>query len=99
MTIMKTTALALLMVSSAGAWAQGLPCSDATEMARDLASRYNEIPTSYGLDVKGNLLTIFASPGGETWTALIIFPTGEGCIFSSGTQWEMGVPRETGEPS
>ena len=44
----------------------------------------------------GQLLDIFASPDGSTWTALTTSPAGLACVVASGKGWQQAP---TGEPT
>jgi hypothetical protein len=71
-------------------------CGDYAAIAAELAERYREQRIASGLDANGNVIAVFASRDGETYTVLRVQPTGPACIVSAGTSWE-ALP--TGEPA
>lgn len=80
-----------IAASSASAQsAQGLrmPCHDATEIAKQLSSKYEEAPVAFGLQSNGNLLQIYTSETKHTWTVVSTTPTGKSCIVAAGKRWE-----------
>jgi hypothetical protein len=80
-----------IATSSASAQsAQGLrmPCHDATEIAKQLSSKYEEAPVAFGLQSNGNLLQIYTSQTKHTWTVVSTTPTGKSCIVAAGKRWE-----------
>jgi hypothetical protein len=81
---------------SAPARAQQMPCAKLAEVTAGLAERYREKLVSAGLQANGQLLEIFASPDGATWTALTTSPAGLACMVATGKNWQQGEP---GEPS
>ena len=74
-----------------------MPCDKSQEVARQLSSRYDEAPIAFGLQSNGNLLQVYASEDGGTWTIVSTSPTGISCIVGAGKRWET-KPRPVKEP-
>ena len=84
------TLLVPLCVGAAepGSPAPRLLCHDYTEVARQLAARYEEAPVSLGLQANGDLLQVFASAKSGTWTIVSTSPSGRACVLAAGQKWE-----------
>jgi hypothetical protein len=65
-----------------------MPCHNATEIAKQLGSKYDEAPVAFGLQSNGNLLQIYASEDKGTWTVVSTTPAGLSCILAAGKSWE-----------
>lgn len=65
-----------------------LPCHNATEIAKQLNSKYDEAPVAFGVQSNGNLLQVYASKDQGTWTVVSTTPTGVSCIVAAGKRWE-----------
>jgi hypothetical protein len=89
-------ALALTVAGHGGAQAEQMPCAKLAELTAGLAEHYREKLVSAGLQANGQLLEIFASPDGSTWTALTTSPAGLACVVATGKSWQQGA---AGEPS
>ena len=89
-------ALLLLLFAAAapaGAAADGdqgqqLPCTRLDHLAGFLEQTYGERPVSAGLQANGQLLQIFASGAGGSWTAVATSPAGTACVVATGRRWE-----------
>jgi hypothetical protein len=68
--------------------AMHMPCHNATEIAKQLNSRYDESPVAFGLQSNGNLLQVYASEEKGTWTVVSTTPNGLSCIVAAGKSWE-----------
>jgi hypothetical protein len=91
LTISSLAAASCLAASAASAQsAEGMrvPCHDATEIARQLSSKYEEAPIAFGLQSNGNLLQIYTSASQHTWTVVSTTPNGKSCIVAAGKRWE-----------
>lgn len=75
------------------AQAQQLPCDSHATIAEKLAQQFREVIVSSGLTSSGNLFEIFASPGGETWTAVLAYPNGMACLVAEGEFWQVMAPK------
>ena len=85
--------LALGIGAATGASAARLVCGERAGMVQKLASQYDEAPVSMGVAANGSLLQLLASPDGETWTLLLIRPSGIACIMATGESWDAVIPR------
>jgi hypothetical protein len=65
-----------------------VPCHNASEIAKQLNSRYDESPVAFGLQSNGNLLQVYASEDKSTWTVVSTTPQGLSCIVAAGKTWE-----------
>ncbi len=82
--------ICLTSTTASAQYAQGLriPCHDATEIAKQLSSKYEEAPIAFGLQSNGNLLQIYTSASKHTWTVVSTTPAGKSCIVAAGKRWE-----------
>ena len=69
-----------------------LPCFSHAEVARQLKGTYAEAPVSLGLQANGNLLQVFSSSEGGTWTIVSTSPDGMACVLAAGRDWERVRP-------
>jgi len=65
-----------------------MPCHNATEIAKQLSSKYDEAPVAFGLQSNGNLLQVYSSEEKDTWTVVSTTPGGMSCIVAAGKRWE-----------
>ena len=84
-------ALTILLASALPAWGQP-DCDEYRAVVKHLAEKYGEYLVAGGIAASGDKsLRIFASPRGETWTALEVsrFAGGQkwACMIESGTYW------------
>jgi hypothetical protein len=89
-------------------WTLALPLTAAAEPAcgrhadvlRELADRYKETPIALGLASNGNLLEVFSSDSGATWTIIVTSPDGTSCLVAAGQDWQPTQPvaRASGQP-
>ncbi len=78
--------------------AQGT-CAPRTDLARLLSQRHDETPVALGLASNGNLMEVFASRLGETWTLVMSMPNGISCVIAAGESWTRRLPQVAGEIS
>ena len=64
-----------------------MPCSDYPRILDQLGARWAEQPISIGMQSNGNLLEVFASSEGNTWTIVSLAPTGTACVVAAGSDW------------
>jgi hypothetical protein len=81
-------AFASTAVAQAPQTGMRMPCHNATEIAKQLSSKYEEAPVAFGLQSNGNLLQVYASEGKGTWTVVSTTPAGMSCIVAAGKSWE-----------
>jgi hypothetical protein len=72
-----------------------MPCHNATEIAKQLSSKYDEAPVAFGLH--GNLLQVYSSESKDTWTVVSTTPGGLSCIVAAGKRWE-SLPFSKNDP-
>lgn len=94
-------ALAAVAMLWAGQAVAAVPCGDSASIVKQLAGKHNEAPVARGLQSNGSLMELYASPDGETWTAISTTPQGLSCIVASGKWLQMLPPviAETGSPT
>lgn len=63
------------------------PCAERAAVVAELA-RYDERPAMRALTERGQVIEIFASPGG-TWTAVATRPDGTSCVVALGQGFEV----------
>ena len=90
----------LLMLGSwfgtSPAGAQNL-CMSRTNVLKQLSSKYAETPISLGLEKSGDVIEIFSSGDGDTWTMVLTRPGGETCMIASGEAWQV-IPAKVSGP-
>jgi len=87
----------LLISSSAMAAQQPIPCGKFTVVARNLAQSFHEYPVARAISGEGRMLmVVFASKGGETWTAVGVGSDRVACIFGAGTDWQYNLSAADG---
>jgi len=62
-------------------------CGERDAIAQRLRAQYDERQVAVGMTSMGNLVEIFASPEGKTWTALLTQANGFACITAVGEDW------------
>ena len=78
--------------------AQG-SCAPRADLARVLSQQHSEAPVALGLASNGNLMEVFASKLGETWTLVMSMPNGISCVVAAGESWSPRLPQVAGEMS
>ena len=64
-------------------------CAPYDQVAAKLAAEFHETRVQQGIVGEGRaLLAIFASPNGETWTAVMVRPDGLACMAAAGQDWQ-----------
>lgn len=100
-TILQATA-AVALISAAGCDVEArearMPCAPATEIMKQLSSKYDEAPVAFGLQSNGNLLQVYSSNTKGTWTVVTTTPGGLSCVVAAGRNWE-SLSVLTGEPA
>ncbi|MFH1806816.1 MAG: hypothetical protein ABID63_18200 [Pseudomonadota bacterium] len=59
-------------------------CMPVDSMITGLAQQHGETPVARGVLFNGNLLLVFATPDGATWTHVVVTPGGVACSVASG---------------
>ena len=63
-------------------------CIPYDRMRDDLLRKYQEKPHGHGISGDGELMELYVSPDGETWTIIQVKPqTGLACPRAFGTDW------------
>lgn len=82
-------ALGLLAVVALPATAAEPVCGSRTDVAKKLAKDFSEKPTAMGLASNGNVIEVYSSIKGDTWTIVMSTPAGQSCLMAAGQAWEM----------
>ena len=97
-------ALGLSVFAAAPAAAQAPPagelqpaCQTHDEIMQMLNQKFAELPAALGLQSNGQLIQVFASKDGTTWTIVTTRPDGVSCIVALGRNWE-SMPDPVLEP-
>ncbi len=93
-----TVAAFLVGFAAAPGFAQGA-CAPRADLARVLSQRHSEAPVALGLASNGNLMEVFASDLGETWTLVMSMPNGISCVVVAGEGWTPRLPQVAGKIS
>ena len=60
--------------------------------AEAVSERYKEAPVALGLASNGDLLEVFSSDNGSTWTIIVTSPNGTSCLVAAGQDWQPAKP-------
>ena len=63
-------------------------CTEREQVTTHLAKKYSEAPVAIGMVSNGNILEVFSSEHGETWTVTMTTPQGLTCLIAGGDTWE-----------
>jgi hypothetical protein len=94
--VLGTTALALGLVLAAGMAQAQTACSTHAAISETLAAGYGESPVAGGLSISGDLVQVFATADGETWTLVRVRPDGTSCVIGAGRFWHVPTLPPTG---
>jgi hypothetical protein len=81
----------LILPLSAAAKAEPA-CGHHADVLKQLSERYKEAPVALGLASNGNLLEVFSSDSGSTWTIIVTSPNGTSCLVAAGQDWQPAKP-------
>lgn len=89
--VMSLVLAVLMLVSSQQASAQDA-LAEPYGLSRDeivvrLDAGYAEAPVAGGITANGNILEVFASPGGASWTMIVTRPDGMSMVVAEGEGW------------
>ena len=73
-----------------------ISCGSHEEISGKLADRFSEAAVGIGLTSTGEVIEIFASSDGETWTIVMTRPDGTSCLMAAGSTWEAIDPGPRG---
>lgn len=85
-----TTTAALMVASSCTpmpAFAQ-MVCGQRPRVLNELASKYHERPTAYGIANNGAAVELLKTEDGKTWSIIVTYPNGKSCALATGSDWE-----------
>lgn len=68
-------------------------CLKRESVVEFLSSKHKEQPQYAGIAASGNILEVFTSLDGLTWTVTITSPTGISCVTASGESW-VDIPKK-----
>ena len=69
-----------------------ISCGSHAEISGKLADRFSEAAVAMGLTSTGEVIDIFTSSDGETWTIVMTRPDGTSCLMAAGRTWEAIEP-------
>lgn len=69
---------------------QGM-CLPTRDVATRLKQTFGEVPSAGGLTEDGNLLQVYASIEGQSWTLVLTTPSGVSCVLAAGESWNPAV--------
>ena len=88
MRIATAAAVFSLSLFAAAATNAAVPsCAPQEAIVAGLANQYSEASLGYGVAPTNQMVEIFASEGGETWTVVVHNPNGQSCIVAHGQNW------------
>jgi hypothetical protein len=93
-------AMTLLAAPPYAAAAEPMSCSTRADLLDHLSVNYKEVPAAVGLADNGELLEVFVSIDGGTWTVAFTRPDGLSCMIATGQHWQ-DLPRiaESDDPA
>lgn len=62
-------------------------CMPRDGLLERLGQKYREKPIAAGLANNGQVVELFSSGGGLTWTLVVTTPSGISCLIASGQAW------------
>ncbi len=57
------------------------------QVVAQLGARYKEAPVAGGIAANGNILEVFASADGRSWTIIVTRPDGMSSVIAQGEGW------------
>jgi hypothetical protein len=66
----------------------GRACHQRTDLTEMLNQRYAEQQSALGVQADGQLVEVFVSENGTSWTIVLTRPDGWSCIVAVGQHWE-----------
>lgn len=73
----------------------GPACVPRDVFVQGLKQEFHEAPVAMALTEDGQLLEVFASQEGNSWTIAITLPSGMSCLVLSGSDWQAKLPQLT----
>ncbi|HSR54742.1 MAG TPA: hypothetical protein VLN73_00770 [Alphaproteobacteria bacterium] len=65
------------------------PCTDRSNVVKQLSAQYSEKPVAMGLANNGGIIELLHSKDRTTWTLIITMPNGQTCPVAAGESWEV----------
>jgi hypothetical protein len=57
------------------------------QIVAQLGARYKEVPVAGGIATNGNILEVFSSADGRSWTIIVTRPDGMSSVIAEGEGW------------
>ena len=64
-------------------------CNSRADTVKNLEERFKEKTVAIGLAANGQVMEVWASEYGETYTIIITDPQGHSCMIASGEAWQI----------
>jgi hypothetical protein len=84
--ILAITMMLVIWATSSPAAAQSV-CTTRSAVAERLAGDHAEAPVAAGLAASGEVVEVFTSDDGATWTIILTRPGGTSCLVAAGEAW------------
>jgi hypothetical protein len=83
------------------AWpVQAAECTSWDTLKAGLARDFHEVEMGGGFISETAVTVVLVSPGGDTWTQVVLSPDGQACIVSAGKDWfQRSIPSADERPS
>lgn len=93
-------ALPILLIPATGQAQMPPVCAPPQVLVDGLTEKAHETEIGGGTDFAGNLISVFRSADGKTWTIVLTQPGGRSCVVSLGADWtdEPQMPAPTKKP-
>ena len=80
--------LAFLASASLAGQPDAAKCDSRAAVFDFLSAKYTEAPVAMGMAKDGNMIEIFTSGAGATFTIVMTRPDGTACMVAAGKEWE-----------
>ena len=67
-------------------------CGSHDKLVQILDQRYSETTVGNGLSASGQVLQVYSSHDGASWTIVATSPKGQSCILATGKHWQSVEP-------
>lgn len=74
-------------------------CGKREDFIKALNDKYREFGIAIAIAGQINLVEVFKTASGSTWTILFTTPQGKTCIIAAGKDWFFIIPETPGEKS
>ncbi len=90
----------LLAVTAPGKAQAAMPtCMDRSVLAQQLDKKFSEAQVAVGLAASGQLVEVFSSDKGTTWTIVMTRADGTSCVMATGQAWHGKTKIVVGDPA